>query len=451
MLIVFEIGENTMKFLEKKVSVFGPALIVASLYLTPAAADTVEELKGQIEELRQAIDDLQAAQVAEQNVRVEGAGAPRFSGDGFENFKVRGRIQADFGAVEGQSRFNDPGLGTTSEVRRVRIGAQGEFDDFFYVVEVDFADNNVSVEDAFLVWDADPLDVIIGHHKPWVSLEEQSDDLLVPFMERAAFTNAFQFGYDLGISVAKVGDDYSLRAGILHAGDLSGDDEAEGFIPSARVTYSPEIGDTTRLHLAASARHREDPTSNGMVQYSRRPQVHTTDTRFVDTGSIGVDADTFYGAEIGMFSGPFYATAEWGALHVNTTTPGVDSADFGGGYVGAGYVLTGETIPYDPGSGTIGRVSPASPVHKDGFGALVANARFDYIDLTDAGAGINGGEQSAFMAGLTWIPHEHVRFLLNYSLVHVNGGPFGAIANPGNPADDNFSANVVGFRTQVDW
>lgn len=62
-----------------------------------------------------------------------------------------------------------------------------------------------------------------------------------------------------------------------------------------------------------------------------------------------------------------------------------------------------------------------------------------------------GVEQTALMVGLTWIPHEHVRFLANYSYLMIDGGPFGAIANPGNPSDEEFSIDVLGIRAQVDW
>ena len=417
----------------------------------PAQADSIDDLRHEVAELRRTVAALQEQNVAPEAVQVTGRGAPVFSGEGFKDFKVRGRIQMDFGAVEGQSRFGDDGLGTTTEIRRVRLGAEGAFDDFSYVVEVDFADNGVSVEDAFLTWDLGEVGVVIGHHKPWVSFEEQSDDLLVPFMERAAFTTAFQFGYDLGVSVTHAGEDYSVKAGLLHAGDISGDDEAEGLISSLRVTYGPQVGDTSFLHLGGSVRHRSDISTSGQVEYSRRPQIHTTDTRFVDTGLLTVDSDTFVGLEAGLFSGPFYVNGEWGRLMAQSSIAGTPDAEFDGAYMGLGYAITGETIPYSASSGSYGRISPSSPIGNGGAGAFVAHARLDYLELNDSDAGVNGGEQTALMVGLTWIPHEHVRFLANYSYLMIDGGPFGSVANPGNPSDEEYSIDVLGIRAQVDW
>lgn len=452
--------------------------VAGSLAQAQTQAPSIESLQRQINELQRALQALketqehQAAQTERRQEeqrqaqiqtreeeaaepsgdhKVAAAGAPSFSGPGFANFKIRGRLQADFGSVSGQDRFGEPGLGSTSEVRRVRIGAQGDIGDFSYVAEIDFADNNVSVEDAFMVWHTGTVDLIVGQHKPWVSMEEQSDDLFVPFMERAAFTTAFEFGFLLGGSVVHSGPNYSLRAGILSSGSLSGDDTANGYVLSSRANFSPEIGNAGRLHLAASIRHREDPSNSGAVQYRRRPQIHSSDVRFVDTGPLAIDQDTFYGVELGAIFGPFYATAEWGFLTADASVPGAADPDFNGGYIGAGYFFTGESLPYDPSAGNIGGLKPNNPVGQGGMGALAAHIRYDRLDLTDLGAGIDGGEQAAWMIGLTWYPIEYVRFLLNYYHLEVDGGPFAAIANIADPSNNSFTADVIAVRAQIHW
>lgn len=371
---------------------------------------------------------------------------------GFDRFKLRGRLQVDVGHIGGGARLENRDLGTLVDIRRVRIGAEGEKDGFGFLVEVDFAGNDVSVEDGFGYWTDGRWRVMVGNLKPAVSMEEQSDDLFVPFMERAAFTTAFGFGFSLGAAVAYAGDDVSLRGGVLSTRSLNDPSAKEGYIPNARLTYAPKVA-AARLHFAASLRYRKRPSRDGTLGYAREPQIHQPQVALVDTGPLPVSRDLFMGVEGGVFAGPFYAAAEWGWLGARLGGPEAGTAHFSGGYAGMGYVLTGERTPFDPTSGTIGALAPAHPFGKGGKGALVAHLRFDRIDLDDLSHAVTGGRQNAFMAGATWIPVTHVRLLVNITHLEVRGGPTieRLRRRTGNLAVRRFSANVIGMRAQIHW
>jgi len=78
-----------------------------------------------------------------------------------------------------------------------------------------------------------------------------------------------------------------------------------------------------------------------------------------------------------------------------------------GGYVQAGYVLTGESRSYDVGSGTIGRPKPMSEK-----GAWELGARYDFINLNKNG--MTGGKQHNVTVGLNWWANNNVRISTNY-------------------------------------
>ena len=63
----------------------------------PAAAQSLQQLQSQVDALSRQVEDLKKQKAGE--LKVEAKGAPRFSGDGFNKFKVRGRLMADFGHV----------------------------------------------------------------------------------------------------------------------------------------------------------------------------------------------------------------------------------------------------------------------------------------------------------------------------------------------------------------
>ena len=85
--------------------------------------------------------------------------------------------------------------------------------------------------------------------------------------------------------------------------------------------------------------------------------------------------------------------------------------------------LTGETRNFIPQSAIFGRVTPRRNFHDGrgkGPGAWQVALRFEKIDLTDHN--INGGTQSLFTAGATWLWNPKARVLYNLVFADV-GGP----------------------------
>jgi phosphate-selective porin OprO/OprP len=101
--------------------------------------------------------------------------------------------------------------------------------------------------------------------------------------------------------------------------------------------------------------------------------------------------------------------------------------------------------------------------------------RVDYLDLNDAkliaaptttfatGATTlasassrqaRGGTQLGYLLGVTWIPTDYVRFLVNYIHTEVQGGPFAAVAQPTSTKPVNersYTTDSVAVRAQIDF
>ena len=114
------------------------------------------------------------------------------------------------------------------------------------------------------------------------------------------------------------------------------------------------------------------------------------------------------------------------------------------------------------------------PLSKGGAGAFQVIGRVDYLDLdsdrlrsgctnnfvtglsctTAASQAGKGGTQLGLLGGLTWIPEDYVRVLLNYSHARITGGPLAASANPTSSAPVNkrkYNNDTVQARFQVDF
>jgi phosphate-selective porin OprO/OprP len=426
-----------------------------------AAADFAAELaalRSEVAGLRAEVATLKAG-VAAGTAAAASAPAPASAassggGGGEATFKPFGRLQYDLGWVESPDGANDRGLGFSSELRRGRIGAEGAIPGGFgYKIEVDFADNEVEITDAFLTYKASkPLTLTLGQHNNFQSLEELTSSRFISFLERAAFTDAFNFERRVGLSGTWSKDDFIAQAGIFtdniedlaNAQDAVGlGDENDAVSFDGRLVFAPKLGGV-QLHLGASAHFRDDgdAAANGVAtRYRQRPLVHTADSRFLSTPSLRVESETGFGLEAAVRNGPFHATGELHWLEADTLTAGL-SPRFFGGYAEVGWFVTGETRGYK--GGRWDRTKVLKPVGAGGAGAFQINLRYDRLDLSDDG--VVAGRQAAYQASLVWIPHDHVRFLANFA--HIRYRHSAIVAAGG---DRDYGINVLGARAQVDF
>jgi phosphate-selective porin OprO/OprP len=434
-----------------------PALAQATVAVPPASltpeelANRTALLEQQVQALQTQLDALkkQAALVAPAS-----KSAPvleeKKSGPSFKPF---GRLQHDVGHVGSPRGVADNGLGFASEVRRARLGAEGTIPGGFgYKIEVDFADNEIEVTDAFLSYEASKsLGLTLGQHNNFQSLDEITSSRFLSFMERAAFTDAFGFERRVGLSARFTRGAFMANAGVFtdNIEDLSNAQDAVGLGDEndavsfdTRLVYAPKLG-KTQLHLGGSAHGRDNGDTAAFgppTRYRQRPFVHTSNTRFLATPNLRVDRETNYGLEAAAVRGPFHAAGEVHWLQAKTLTQGLEPTFFGG-YAELGYHLTGETRGYK--GGRWDRTKVLKPVGQGGIGAIQLNLRYDHLDLNSGG--IRGGRQQGYLASLLWIPQDHVRFYLNYGRLQYDEA---AIAAAG---DRSYGIDVFGARAAVDF
>src|SRR5262249_29200713 len=103
---------------------------------------------------------------------------------------------------------------------------------------------------------------------------------------------------------------------------------------------------------------------------------------------------------------------------------------FNGGYVEAGWVITGESIRYDSASAAFARPRVANPFSLGGsLGAWELAARYSVMNLNSnvsdglpqsVTGGVYGGFQQVYGAALSWFPNDRVRLMLQFQYVNVN-------------------------------
>lgn len=441
------------------------AALLATALATPAlASPTADEIAAELAAMRAKIAGLEAELAELKASRGAPAAAPAAAaaaspaagspGGGGVTFKPFGRLQYDVGHVDSPAGVADRGLGFGNEVRRARLGAEGTIPGGFgYKFEIDFAGNEIEITDAFLSYKASKsLGLTLGQHNNFQAMEELTSSRFLSFMERAAFTDAFNFERRVGLSATWAGGDVIAQGGIFtdniedlaDAQDAVGlGDENNAVSADGRIVYAPKMGGT-QLHFGASAHWRDNGDTAAFgptTRYRQRPFVHTSNSRFLATPGLRVGSETNYGFEAALLRGPLHAVAEAHWLKADTLTPGL-SPTFFGGYAEIGWFITGESRGYK--SGRWDRTKVRRPVGDGGAGAFQINLRYDHLDLNDGG--IIGGRQRGYEASLVWIAQDHVRFLLNYGHLRFDDA---AIAAAGG--DRDYGIDVFGARAQVDF
>lgn len=371
-------------------------------------------------------------------------GAPRIGSTDGWSLKPRGRVQYDVGDVSAPTGVVAPGLGFVDELRRARLGIEGTAPGgFSYVFEVELAESIVEITDATIAWRASSaVTITAGQHNNFQSLDELTSSRFSSFIERAAFTDAFNFERRLGLSTTITRGPVTAQLGVFHDNLLDLNDGDDTISIDGRLVYAPRIG-TTQLHFGASAHWRDngDLLARGTTtRYRQRPLIHASDARFIATPALAVDRETNYGLEAAIIRGPFHAAAEAHWLNADRIT-GADPTFFGF-YVEAGWYLTGETRGYRGARWDRTRVRRS--IEEGGIGAVQLNLRYDCLDLNSSG--IIGGIQNGLQLGLTWIPTDHVRFLVNYGRLSYDDAGL-----PAAGGDRDYGVDVVGIRAQIDF
>ncbi len=469
-----------------------------------------ELLEAQIQALQTQLDDLKK-QVTKATPSWKGAPQWEDKSAGF-SFKVRGRLMLDSAyAGKPDNYVANRNLGFNTRIRRARLGVEGALPGGFgYKLEADFANSSVGFGDVVLSYNRanSPLTVTLGNFETLNGMEQQSSSRWSSFIERAQVNDAFGNSRRLGIALGYKTSDNAFRidAGLFTAHTIDSSFDNDGWIAAARATYAASAFGGL-IHVGANYQHREfqsnangvastsggAPSTNQIARYRARPFLQTTDVRFVDTGSFAASGDDIFGLEAyGIFKS-LHLGGEWQylkskAYNSGTIRTGLDAfaggsavtpngnPSFFGGHFEVGYFLTGETRGYK--NGTWDRTKVLNPFDKGGWGAFQILARYDYLDLDTpeliggptnnfvtgvstlsaltptASRRNRGGTQTGYLVGLTWIPTDYVRFLVNYVRTDVEGGPLAVVAKPlsTDPIDQRkYSTDSFAVRAQFDF
>ena len=339
--------------------------------------------------------------------------------------------------------------------RRLRLGVAGDLpSNMDYKVELDFAGgNDPQILDAWIGFKDLPRlgKLQIGNQKRPYGLDHLNDSSNNVFLERSFIIQAFnQDSRRLGIQSLRttVNESWNLQTGIFNLRSIQDDgstvnDQWQPEIASRLANtywYDEGSGGRGYGHWAISGTWAfpdgSTPFDNGptgpdanAAQFQTVPEALTASS-FLDTGPIaGADNYRLIGLEKVFNHGPFQLAGEFQAVELERDA-GSD-LNFHGGYLYASYFLTGEHIPWNRSTGTLGRVQPFENFFlvqgedcntKRGLGAWQIAARYSWADLNSVD--ILGGTGESLTLGLNWhwTPYARMQFNWVHGTVEDSSG-----------------------------
>ena len=327
--------------------------------------------------------------------------------------RVGGRLHLDF------YDFDDDVLQLGSnnfDIRRARVFGKLElFRDWKIMVDRELSNYHIDRRGWRNLWleysGIRRLELRAGNQTAPMGMEDLQSSNDTTFMERslaATFTPSFLDGAMARYSGRR---NWSVAGGVFFdpvggAKDDPRSAEGVGFV--GRAAWAPWYDHEERqlIHVAASFEYRDIDKE---LRYRSRPESGGA-RRLVDTGTIrNVDDLVTVGGELGGVWGPVSLRGEFLRAQVFRSGPNLA---YQGGFASVSWIVTGESVRYNPRSGVFGEVRP-----KHDFGAIELAARYSAIDLDDEN--VRGGRERDWTLGLNWYLTRNIRAMVNHVWVRA--------------------------------
>ena len=364
------------------------------------------------------------------------------SADGNWSFQPIGRVMWDAISVEPDSTA-DGFQGT--ELRRARLGFDGDVYDWGYKFEADFAGGSAAIKDAFVSYNTkltgNKVSVKFGQSQIAFGFNTAASSKYMTFIDRPWYADsALSPARESGVAAKISGDSWSL-ASSLTVGELSGgktDKKVDGTTVALRGTFEPFKQDQTHLVQVGAGYMGVSSEKNGFSAYKQRLVAHKDSNEILAGNSISTEnfdgSNAFEVDAVGIF-GSFHTVAEYNKYTASSKLASGAGSDinFDSYSVEAGYFLTGESMKLK--HGLWDGVSP-----KSSTGAWQIATRFESMSIDD---GVVGDDQAdKWTVGLNYYPTKNIRLMLDYDKV---------ITWKQSGVDQNAEPSAVKFRVQAKW
>jgi len=328
--------------------------------------------------------------------------------------KPSGRLHYDFGRFDNDERGAPDG--DDQDLRAAWLAIAGRFFAVDYKLEADFAGDEVIARDAYISKKFGASTLTIGQFKQFYSLDDRGSSNHISLVERSYLVQTLAPTYRLGVGFNgdRNGLFWAASAYSLESIDAW---KTKGRALGARAGFAPLREEGRVLHLGGAFAHErhDHPGAEGAPALRIRPRAagyfaDNSRITLVDFSSgRDVDVDK-YGVELAGVRGPLSLQAEYGGGRFDD---GGQRGEVTTGYLQLGWLLTGESRPYDARAGRFVQLKP-----QRASGAWEVAMRYDTVrgsQHLDGQADFRDVEAKAWTVGVNWYARKHFRVMLDWT------------------------------------
>jgi len=336
-------------------------------------------------------------------------------------FQFGGRLQVE---ADGDIGDDELSQGATEgvEVRRARMYMKGVvWGDYKYIVEADFADNDIAIKDAFLTYKGFKgwagLEITAGHQKQPISMELQESSNDIMFTERSTVNvlTAPAFDRALGLHAKFSDKNWSAQLGFYGDGmapEKDGDVD-EGWSFASRLTFAPINTGEQALHLGTFGGYKGFSDSHSDVKFSSET-THMSNLKLTNVKVTDVEGLGIFGIESAYMFGPFSVQGEYAHEWI-ARSGGEKDLDLNAAYIQVAWTLTGEARSYKGSDGEFKylKANENFSWSKGTWGAFELAGRYGISDIA-YGSYEDGTREQDITFALNWYMNNNVRVMADY-------------------------------------
>lgn len=406
------------------------------------------------------------------------AGRPTIaSADGRTSISLRGVVQLDAARHSADTEgplatdFRRGSVGATANretnaardlsdgayFRRARLGFEGSLArdfDYRFIVELGGTgtEGPTRINDAWIAYSGfAPLRIQLGAFSPLANMDDSTGVEDLVFIERATPSEMSRAlgGADGRIGLGARGHGTRWMGSLTLTSRTVNDAEVFdsqlaavgrfGYLLATSGDYNVHVGLNGTQVFQTADQGSSATGARYAIRFRDRPEIRVDSLRLVDTGPLDADNAYVAGVEFGANFKRWYLQGENFWYGLDRRERALPDPSFGGYYVQASWLLTGETRRYSMANGSFGSPRPFAPfTAAGGMGAWELAIRYSHSDLDfhEGIAGlaatpdsIRGGVQDIWTLGANWYVNSNVKVMFNY--LHIDADRLNP-AGPGN-------------------
>lgn len=324
------------------------------------------------------------------------------------DWKLSGRLLLDGGVYIHSPKKLHAG----AHISDVRLAAKIRiYSDWYTKIDVGFANNKVTLKDAFTEYGKEGNYFRAGYMLGYYSIDQSTSTNDLIFNTASNVTETFYPDRRLGLSYTRSLPSYYFSFGAFCGDGLSFSETTKpGYNFSGRVVWRPINSPEQLLHLGVGTLFKvpdqDTKTNKQSIRMKSKGVTYIPSLRTLDMTLENARNQIQSNIECLLYQHKWMLQTEflYTKIHQKNLLPTYSAH---GGYIQGGFLLKGNNYAYD--------TLDAVPIMPEDPHSILLACRYNYTNLNDFGSNLMGGSQHDLSIGINYYFNKYISSRLNYA------------------------------------